>query len=199
MPLRASALPEREPRDDRDDLEEPYRQGPDISGRREPLTGGHLDALRRTVDDTLSRAGWPAPQWLRTTADDPGSGQAAAAIESGAKVIFVCGGDGTMMSAMSALVGTDTSMAILPAGTGNLLAAILGLSTDVSAGLVVAPQGGLRKLDVGTVEAQHFAVMAGMGFDAHMLDATSDTAKPTSAGRPTYSARCGTSRTGRCG
>ena len=99
------------------------------------------------------------------------------AVESGAEVVFVCGGDGTVMSAVSALVGTDTAMAILPAGTGNLLAANLGLSTDLAAGLEVALESGLRRLDVGAVEGQYFAVMAGMGFDAHMLDATSETAK----------------------
>jgi diacylglycerol kinase family enzyme len=136
-----------------------------------------LGALRRTVEDTLSQAGWPAPRWFETTADDPGLGQTRTAIESGAEVVFVCGGDGTVMSAVSALVGTEASMAVLPAGTGNLLAANLGLSTDLAAGLAVALEGGLRCLDVGTLDGRHFAVMAGMGFDAHMLDATSDTAK----------------------
>jgi diacylglycerol kinase family enzyme len=144
-----------------------------------------LDKLRRTVDDTLARAGWPAPQWFETTPDDPGLGQTRTAVESGAEVVFVCGGDGTVMSAVSALVGTEVSMAVLPAGTGNLLAANLGLSTDLAAGLAVALEGGLRRLDVGTVDGRHFAVMAGMGFDAHMLDATSDTAK-AHIGWPAY-------------
>jgi diacylglycerol kinase family enzyme len=76
-------------------------------------------------------------------------------------------------------------MAVLPAGTGNLLAANLGLSSDLAAGLAVALEGGLRRLDVGTVEGRHFAVMAGMGFDAHMLDATSDTAQAR-IGWPAY-------------
>ncbi|GLY05047.1 MULTISPECIES: diacylglycerol kinase family protein [Actinoplanes] len=136
-----------------------------------------FDGLRHTVDDTLSRAGWPAPRWYATTEDDPGLGQTRAAITSGAEVVFVCGGDGTVMSAVSALAGTEVSMAVLPAGTGNLLAANLGLSTDLATGLAVALDGGLRLLDVGTLDGRHFAVMAGMGFDAHMLDATSDTAK----------------------
>lgn len=144
-----------------------------------------LDGLRRTVDDTLSRAGWPAPRWYETTANDPGLGQTRMAVEAGAEVVFVCGGDGTVMSAVSALVGTEVSMAVLPAGTGNLLAANLGLSSDLAAGLAVALQGGLRRLDVGVVEGRHFAVMAGMGFDAHMLDATSDTAKAR-IGWPAY-------------
>jgi diacylglycerol kinase family enzyme len=144
-----------------------------------------LDELRHTVDDTLSRAGWPAPRWFETSADDPGLGQTRAAVESGAEVVFVCGGDGTVMSAVSALVGTEVSMAVLPAGTGNLLAANLGLSTDLAAGLAVALEGGMRRLDVGMLGGRHFAVMAGMGFDAHMLDATSATAK-AHIGWPAY-------------
>lgn len=150
-----------------------------------PSKVGDMDELRRTVDDTLTRAGWPAPRWFDTSPDDPGGGQTRAAIEAGAEVVFVCGGDGTVMSALSALVGTEVSMAVLPAGTGNLLAANLGLSTDLAAGLAVALEGGLRRLDVGTVEGRHFAVMAGMGFDAQMLDATSDTAK-AHIGWPAY-------------
>jgi diacylglycerol kinase family enzyme len=144
-----------------------------------------LEELRRTVDDTLTRVGWPAPKWFETTPDDPGLGQTRAAIDTGAEVVFVCGGDGTVMSAVSALVGTDASLAILPAGTGNLLAANLGLSTDLATGLEVALESGLRRLDVGAVEGQHFAVMAGMGFDAHLLDATSDTTKAR-IGWPAY-------------
>ena len=74
-----------------------------------------VDALRTAVDGALSWAGWPAPQWFETTPADPGRGQTRAAVESGAEVVFVCGGDGTVMSAVSALAGADASMAILPA------------------------------------------------------------------------------------
>jgi diacylglycerol kinase family enzyme len=150
-----------------------------------PAKVGDVEALRQTVDAALAHAGWPAPHWFETTPTDPGGGQARAAVESGAEVIFVCGGDGTVMSAISALVGLDASMAILPAGTGNLLAANLGLSTDLAAGLQVAVDGGLRRIDVGVVDGQPFAVMAGMGFDAHMLDATSERAKAR-IGWPAY-------------
>ncbi|MBW6436351.1 hypothetical protein KZ829_21665 [Actinoplanes hulinensis] len=63
-----------------------------------------LAELRRTVDGTPAEAGRPAPRWFETTEDDPGPGQTRAAVESGAQVVFVCGGDGTVMSAVSALV-----------------------------------------------------------------------------------------------
>lgn len=144
-----------------------------------------LDGFRASVDGALTGAGWPAPRWYETTPKEPGRTQTAAAVDAGAEIVFVAGGDGTILSAVSALVGTDTAMAVLPAGTGNLLAANLGLSTDLLAGLEVALEGGLRRLDVGEVDGQYFTVMAGMGFDARMLDATSDTAKAR-IGWPAY-------------
>jgi diacylglycerol kinase family enzyme len=150
-----------------------------------PAKVDDLDGVRETVNNALAQAGWPVPQWLETTAEDPGHGQASAAVESGATVVFVCGGDGTVMSALGALVGTQAAMAILPAGTGNLLAANLGISTDLTAGVEVALEGGLRRFDVGVADDRYFAVMAGMGFDAHMLEATSDTAKAR-IGWPAY-------------
>jgi diacylglycerol kinase family enzyme len=66
---------------------------------------------------------------------------------------------------------------VLPAGTGNLLAANLGLSSDPATGVEVAIEGGRRRIDVGMVGDQCFAVMAGMGFDAQMLAGTSEKAK----------------------
>ncbi|MDP9795283.1 diacylglycerol kinase family enzyme [Catenuloplanes nepalensis] len=142
-----------------------------------PAKVADLGLLRSTITDTLAAAGWAAPMWLETTVDDPGAGQAGAAVRDGAEVVLVCGGDGTVMSCVTALAGTGVAMAVLPAGTGNLLAANLGLTGDLATGIEVVLQGGRRLIDVGTAGDQSFAVMAGMGFDAHMLDATNDTAK----------------------
>ncbi len=142
-----------------------------------PVKVPDMDLLRRTIDAGLGDAGWPAPAWLETTPDDPGGGQARKAIDDGAELIFVCGGDGTVMACVTALAGTDVALAVLPAGTGNLLASNLGLAGDVATGVQVALEGGRRWIDVGAVGDQCFAVMAGMGFDAQMLQGTSDTAK----------------------
>lgn len=136
-----------------------------------------LDEFRRIVNGALDAAGWPAPVWYETTAEDPGRGQTEEAVRAGVEVVFACGGDGTVMACVTALAGTDVALAVLPQGTGNLLAANLGLSSELAAGLEVAVERGMRRLDVGVVGDQCFAVMAGMGFDAQMLDSTSETTK----------------------
>jgi diacylglycerol kinase family enzyme len=81
------------------------------------------------------------------------------------------------MACVTALAGTEVALAVLPAGTGNLLAVNLGLAGDAATGVQVALDGGRRRIDVGVVEDRCFAVMAGMGFDAQMLEGTSDVAK----------------------
>ena len=142
-----------------------------------PVKVADLDLLRRTIEEGLASAGWPAPAWLQTTPEDAGRGQATKAIEDGAELVFVCGGDGTVMACVTALAGTEVALAVLPAGTGNLLAVNLGLAGDAATGVQVALDGGRRRIDVGVVEDRCFAVMAGMGFDAQMLEGTSDVAK----------------------
>jgi diacylglycerol kinase family enzyme len=142
-----------------------------------PVKVPDMDLLRRTIGEGLAAAGWPEPVWLETTPEDPGRGVTAKAVKDGAELVFVSGGDGTVMSCVTALAGTDVAMAVLPAGTGNLLASNLGLTGDAATGVQVAIEGGRRRIDVGMVGDQCFAVMAGMGFDAQMLAGTSETAK----------------------
>ncbi|MEU4688286.1 diacylglycerol kinase family protein [Actinoplanes sp. NPDC023714] len=142
-----------------------------------PVKVADLDQLRRVVGEALAKAGWPAPQWYETTPEDPGRGQAKRAVADGAELVFACGGDGTVTAVVTALAGSKTALAVLPAGTGNLLAANLGLGTDPETGLQVALEGGRRRIDVGVIDDRCFVVMAGMGFDAQMLEGTSETAK----------------------
>lgn len=142
-----------------------------------PVKVDDLAQRRRVVDDALERAGWPAPSWLLTTPQDAGAAQTREAMAAGAQVVFVCGGDGTVMDCVGALAGTNVALAVLPAGTGNLLASNLGLPDDAAAGVTVATQMGRRRLDVGVVDGRCFVVMAGMGFDAAMVESASEDLK----------------------
>ncbi|WP_315094348.1 diacylglycerol kinase family protein [uncultured Cellulomonas sp.] len=129
-----------------------------------------LDELRAGIVEQLAEAGWPEPAWLETTAEDPGTGQAKKAVEDGAEVVFVAGGDGTVRACIDGLAGTGAALAILPGGTGNLLATNLGVPTDTIEGVKLALERGRRTVDLGEVDGQTFAVMAGMGLDAAMVD-----------------------------
>jgi diacylglycerol kinase (ATP) len=150
-----------------------------------PARVADVDGLRATVEAALSEAGWPAPLWLETTPEDPGKGQARQAVEAGAEVVFVSGGDGTVRSCIEGLAGTEAALAVLPGGTGNLLAKNLGIPDDPTEGVRVAVDRGRRLLDVAEMDGQVFAVMAGMGFDAELMEDASPELK-SRIGAPAY-------------
>lgn len=118
-----------------------------------------------------------AVRWIETTEDDPGSGKTRQAVEAGAGLVIACGGDGTVRACIESLVGTDTTLAIIPAGTGNLLARNLGIPEEPEEALRVALEGDTRQIDVGFVNGEAFAVMAGAGFDAEIMTDTDRKAK----------------------
>jgi diacylglycerol kinase family enzyme len=66
------------------------------------------------------------------------------------------------------------ALAIVPGGTGNLLAANLALPSDVDSCVAAVLAGRRRRIDLGRVDGEHFALMTGMGFDAAMMDSTPD-------------------------
>ncbi len=136
-----------------------------------------MPARREQICAALADAGWPEPLWLETTVDDPGCGQTRQALAARVEVLFACGGDGTVMACATELAGTEVALAVLPAGTGNLLAANLDLPSDVEKAVALAIGPGRRRIDVGALDGRCFTVMAGIGFDADMLDATSDVLK----------------------
>ena len=118
----------------------------------------------------LERAGLPGARWVSTTAEDPGPGQARQALADGAELVVVCGGDGTVRNVVTALAGSEVPLAVLPMGTGNLLARNLGIPLDIGAAAHVAAHGHTRRIDLGRdPSGQYFAVMAGVGFDAALL------------------------------
>jgi len=134
-------------------------------------------ALRRLVQTVLAQDGWPEPVWLETSVEDPGGSQARLAIDAGAEVVFVGGGDGTIGAVAAELADTETVLAALPFGAGNVLARNLGLPRDVTALVRLATRGGRRRIDLGVADGQAFTVAAGIGLDAQMLAVTSSRVK----------------------
>ncbi|MEU4261880.1 diacylglycerol kinase family protein [Streptomyces sp. NPDC025273] len=142
--------------------------------------------LRRILEDH----GHHGADFVPTTADDPGEGQTAHAVREGTSLVVVCGGDGTIRAAAEALAGTGIPLAVVPCGTGNLLARNLGLPVKPAEALTVALRGAPHRMDLGRIEGDgmataHFTVMSGAGLDAAMLESTSDRAKAL-IGWPAY-------------
>ena len=100
-------------------------------------------------------------------------------------MLFVWGGDGSVQRCIDAVAGTDTAVAILPAGTANLLAANLGVPDDLAEAVQVGLHGDRRRLDTGSVNGERFMVMAGAGFDARMISEADRGAKDR-LGRAAY-------------
>ena len=127
--------------------------------------GGGLRELR-TV---LAREGVTYPLWYEVTKSRHAPACARRAADQGAEVIFVWGGDGTVQHCIDAVAGTGAAVAILPAGTANLLAMNLQIPDDLTEAVRVGLHGDRRQMDTGSVNGEHFAVMAGAGFDARMI------------------------------
>ncbi len=144
-------------------------------------TGGGLPELR----SVLAREGINNPLWYEVSKSRQAPKQVRRALARGAQVIFAWGGDGLAQRCIDTLVGTDTTLAIVPAGTANLLASNLGIPQEIPAAVEVGLSGIRRRIDVGTVNGECFAVMAGVGFDARMIDAADGTLKDT-LGRIAY-------------
>jgi len=134
-----------------------------------PARVGNLPRRRTEITAALAARGRPAPMWLETTRDDPGRGQTRQAINAGVTTVVALGGDGTVMACADALAGTSVALGVIPMGTGNLLAANLGIPTRLTDAAAAVAAGHRRLLDVGVVDGRCFTVMAGMGFDARML------------------------------
>jgi diacylglycerol kinase family enzyme len=115
--------------------------------------------------------------WLETTEDDPGAGQTRHALDAGAEMVVVCGGDGTVAACAGVLAGTGVPMALVPTGTGNLLVRNLGLPLDVPTALDRAFSADRRTVDLLDAGGRRFTVMAGLGFDAALIRDTSEQAK----------------------
>ena len=105
----------------------------------------------------------------------------ALAEATGAPIVVAVGGDGTVREAADALIGRGTTLAIVPAGTGNVLAGALGIR-GLRSGLDALRHGRPRVIDLGrarwteaggaaTSHERIFAVACGMGLDARIMAA----------------------------
>lgn len=166
-----------------------------------PIKVGDIEGFKTRVREVATREGFAEPLWFETTIEDPGAGQAHAALAAGAELILIAGGDGTLRMVSEEVARTGVPIGVLPQGTGNLLARNLALPLNLTEALEVAFTGDEQAIDLvrlstdarleatepadedGDAEAPRepvgtsFLVMAGLGMDAAIMSGVRDDLK----------------------
>ncbi len=98
------------------------------------------------------------------------------AVGQGRGLVIVCGGDGTINEAVNGLARSQVPLAVLPAGTANVLAKELRLPWDVVRAAELIPQGTLRRIALGEAvlarapqSPRYFLCVAGAGADGQLV------------------------------
>jgi diacylglycerol kinase family enzyme len=138
-----------------------------------------IKKLKKSVRQRATTAGWGKTLFFETDPDDFGLSAARLAVAQGANVVMAAGGDGTVRAVAEGLRDSGVPLAILPSGTGNLLARNLDFSVqNLDNTIAVAFGDHERQLDLGimairradgSLEEHAFLVMAGLGLDAKMM------------------------------
>jgi diacylglycerol kinase family enzyme len=116
---------------------------------------------------------------------------ARAEIERGADLIVAAGGDGTINEVVEGMVGTGAALAILPAGTANVLATETKLGRGLERVAARLDRCRPHRVSLGHLTcdggrvSRHFLLMAGIGLDAHIVYHLSDSLKAR-AGKLAY-------------
>ncbi|HXK59389.1 MAG TPA: diacylglycerol kinase family lipid kinase [Acidobacteriota bacterium] len=84
-------------------------------------------------------------------------------------LLIVYGGDGTIHHAIQQAAGQSVRLAILPAGTANVLARELGIPLNLEEAIKIILQGRSRRISLGCSDDHFFHLMAGIGFDASVV------------------------------
>ncbi len=131
----------------------------------------------------LAQAGIEAA--LRPT-DAPGSATRLAhdAVQHGSHLVIACGGDGTLHEVVNGLAVSRVPLALLPAGTANVLAKELKLSWNLASAAKQIVRGRLQRIALGqalpenpSAEPHYFIALAGAGVDADMVHRVSPALK----------------------
>lgn len=138
-----------------------------------PTAGRRRRRFLASVEAALAAAG-VAARISPTGARGDAERFARAAAAAGEAAVAVAGGDGTINEAINGLAGGRTALAVIPLGTANVFAAELSLPHSPDGIAALAARATRRAIHLGTIALaggtlRRFSIMAGVGFDAHVV------------------------------
>jgi diacylglycerol kinase (ATP) len=141
-----------------------------------PVAGTHYtDDLVGAVARYLAEHDWSVAV-RRTLGPGDGITYAREAASSGIDVAIAMGGDGTLGEVASGLAHTDCTLGLIPMGTGNVWAHMVGIPTwsvrnknAVMESARILVEGQAHRVDLGQSGDRHFMLWSGIGFDAEVI------------------------------
>lgn len=116
-----------------------------------------------TAEQTLRAQGMELEKATSFKKIDELMSEARAAIARRVPLVIAGGGDGTFSAITELFVGGETTLGVLPLGTGNAFARDLGIPADVAEACRIVTQGKIARVDVGTIADQYFVNVATVG------------------------------------
>jgi diacylglycerol kinase family enzyme len=127
------------------------------------------DDLLRYIRDKTTAASIPF-SFLFSTPSMKGSEILGECSKMNATDVVVCGGDGTVNMAASAIAGKEINLGIIPVGSGNGLARTAGIPMKPGAALRVVFNGNVAKTDAFLVNDLFSCMLTGLGLDAAVAE-----------------------------
>jgi YegS/Rv2252/BmrU family lipid kinase len=131
---------------------------------------GKEEAILPVINLSMKEAGI---QWEAFITHQAGDGIkfAKAAVKEGVDALAVYGGDGTLMEAISGLIGSEIPLVILPGGSTNVVATELGIPKDLKEACTLLGHGPLetKTIDVGQFDTRYFITGISIGFGADVV------------------------------
>ncbi len=114
--------------------------------------------------------GWET-SLAQTEGPKHGTELARRAASDGFDVAVACGGDGTVNEVANGLAGSNTALAVVRGGTANVWAKEVRLPNRPEQAVRLLAEGETRTIDLGRAGERYFLLMAGVGFDAEVVQA----------------------------
>ena len=121
------------------------------------------------IEQKLKEKGIPCSLWL-TEAPGHATELAKKACAQGAETVLSIGGDGTAFETARGMLGSESALGVIPAGTGNDFVKTIGVPLEPMAALEHVLSHPARKTDVGEINGRMFLNEIGTGFDVSVLD-----------------------------